>query len=189
MARTLIVPGLNGSGEGHWQWWWLRDQPGARLVEQEDWARPDAGQWLAALEAAVRASPGAIVVGHSLGTILTARLAESPVAPMVGGAILVAPADIERTSRLHARTYQFGVIPRRRLPFPSILVASRDDIYMSFRAAIDIGTDWGSEIVDLGYAGHINPASGYGRWVEGYRLVPRLAVAGRVAPVETRLVR
>ena len=41
MVKRLIVPGLEGSGEGHWQRWWLTQDPDARIVEQDDWHRPD----------------------------------------------------------------------------------------------------------------------------------------------------
>ncbi|MGG2476897.1 alpha/beta hydrolase, partial [Rhizobium sp. BR5] len=40
MCTTLIVPGLNGSDEGHWQRHWLLDDPQAQLVDQEDWHCP-----------------------------------------------------------------------------------------------------------------------------------------------------
>ena len=101
---VLVVPGLNGSGEGHWQRFWLEDVAEAQLVEQADWSNPEASRWQLRLEEAMIANPGAIIVAHSLGSILAARLATSPVAPLVGGALLVAPADIERTSTLHARS-------------------------------------------------------------------------------------
>lgn len=100
----LVVPGFNGSGEGHWQRHWLADHDTAELVEQGDWANPHAGRWLHRLERAVIANPGALIVAHSLGSILAARLATSSVASLVGGALLVAPADIERTGTLHALT-------------------------------------------------------------------------------------
>jgi predicted alpha/beta hydrolase family esterase len=168
--RVLIVPGLNGSGEGHWQQFWLKDHDEAELVEQVDWSNPQAGRWLHRLEQAVVANPGALIVAHSLGTMLTARLASSSVAPLVGGALLVAPADIQRTSDLHARSYEFGSIPTAPLPFPALVVASRDDIYMSMQKAIEVATSWAVPLVDLGNAGHINVASGFGRWEQGYAL-------------------
>ncbi len=37
MVKTLILPGLNGSGETHWQRIWARDCPGSEIVEQENW--------------------------------------------------------------------------------------------------------------------------------------------------------
>jgi len=184
MSRPiLIVPGLNGSGEGHWQRHWLADHDEAELVEQADWANPQAGRWLHRLEQAVIARPGAVVVAHSLGSILAARLATSSVAPLVGGALLVAPADIERTSTLHARTYEFGTIPTAPLPFPALVVASRDDIYMSLDKARAVAGSWGAPLVDIGHVGHINVASGFGRWAHGYELARQVADrADRRAP-------
>lgn len=172
---VLIVPGLHGSGEGHWQRHWLEDFPQATLVEQQDWSNPSAVRWLQVLEKAVRANPGALFIAHSLGTILTARLATSSVASLVGAALLVAPADIERTEALHARSYEFGTLPRQLLPFPSLVVASRDDIYMSLVKAKELAKSWGSPVLDLGYAGHINVASGFGRWMRGYTLAQQLS--------------
>lgn len=171
MARsTLIIPGLHGSGDDHWQRWWLTDMQNARMVEQDDWTNPEAAPWMERLEAAIVDQPGSVLVAHSLGSILTARLAQSPVAHLVAGAFLVAPADIERTGKLNERDYEFGTLPTARLPFPSIVVASRDDIYMSLQMATDLARSWGSDVVDLGYAGHVNIASGYGRWQDSYRL-------------------
>jgi predicted alpha/beta hydrolase family esterase len=180
----LIVPGLNGSSTGHWQRYWISDHDTAELVEQADWSNPQAGRWLHRLEQAVIADPGAILVAHSLGAILAARLAGSSVAPLVGGAMLVAPADIERTSALHARTYEFGTIPIASLPFPALVVASRDDIYMSLERARALAAAWHCPLVDIGHAGHINVASGFGRWTAGYELAAQL-----VSRVDRQLVR
>lgn len=175
MTRTfLIVPGLNGSTDDHWQRHWLADHDDAVLVDQSDWANPQAGRWLHRLEQAIIAHPGALLVTHSLGTILAARLAGSSVAPLVGGALLVAPADIERTSSLHARSYEFGTLPDAPLPFPALVVASRDDIYMTLEKARALAASWRTPLVDLGYAGHINVASGFGRWPEGYALAQQV---------------
>jgi predicted alpha/beta hydrolase family esterase len=174
-APTLIVPGLHGSDGEHWQAQWRRDHPDAILVEQADWSNPQADRWLANLEAAIAAHPHALIVAHSLGTVLTARLAKSRIAPLVAAALLVAPADITRTEGLHKRSYEFGDMPQDILPFPALVVASRDDIYMPFDKARDLATAWGSPLHDLGYAGHINIASGYGRWPAGYALAAQLA--------------
>ena len=177
----LIVPGLHGSSVGHWQHWWAVDHAAVHLVEQADWSNPDEERWLDVLERAVVAQPGSLIVAHSLGTILTAKLAQRPAARLVAGALLVAPADINRTSTLHQRSYDFGAMPHDRLPFPSLVVASRDDVYMSFNKAKELAASWGSGTHDLGYAGHINIQSGFGRWVEGYALASTLAARARVA--------
>jgi hypothetical protein len=36
------------------------------------------------------------------------------------------------------------------------------------------GHAWGSELTTLGFAGHINVASGFGRWDKGYELFDHL---------------
>lgn len=164
----LIVPGLNGSSDGHWQSHWLSDHPQAVLVDQADWANPHRPWWLHRLKQAVLDQPGALIVAHSLGAILTAALATSPISRLVGGALLVAPADIERTSILHARSYEFGAMPTQRLPFPALLVASTDDPYMAFDKAQAAAKRWSVPLINLGEAGHINVQSGFGRWARGY---------------------
>lgn len=179
--KTLIVPGLHGSDGDHWQSWWRADHKDAVLVKQGDWSNPDATLWLSALEDAVLANPRAVIVAHSLGTILTARLAHSHVAPLVAGALLVAPADIERTGVLHGRSYEFGTMPKEVLPFPNILVVSHNDPYMPLQKALTLGQSWGSQIHDLGDVGHINVPSGFGRRPGGYALAQSLSVEARIA--------
>ena len=170
----LVVPGLHGSGAGHWQHWWTLDHAQARFVEQADWSNPDEELWLHNLERALAAHPGSLLIAHSLGSILTAKLARRPSARLVGGALLVAPADITRTSTLHKRTYEFGAMPHDRLPFPSIVVASSNDVYMPYEKVKDLAADWGSRVHDLGNAGHVNIQSGFGRWRDGYALAAKL---------------
>ena len=175
MSRpTLIVPGLHGSGAGHWQHWWQHDQSQAVLVEQADWSNPDETRWTQALERAIVARPGSLIVAHSLGAILVAKLARGRVASMIAGALLVAPADISRTSARHHRTYEFGTMPQDILPFPSIVVASHNDPYMPFAKIQTLAQAWGSRLHDLGHVGHINVQSGFGRWSDGYLLASRV---------------
>jgi predicted alpha/beta hydrolase family esterase len=178
----LIVPGLNGSSDDHWQSHWLSDYPQAVLVDQADWANPHRLQWLHRLEQAVLGHPGALIVAHSLGAILTAALAMSPVSRFVGGALLVAPADIERTSVLHARSYEFGAMPTQRLPFPALLVASENDPYMALDKAQTAATGWSVPLINLGEAGHINVQSGFGRWPQGYALAMQVLQRHRNRP-------
>ena len=173
--ETLILPGLAGSPEGHWQYLWAEDRPRARYVVQENWDYPDLARWKANLEAALEATDGAFLVAHSLGTILAANIVDSPAVRKVRGALLVAPCDLDATDRIHPGLIRFGTMPEGRLPFPSVLVASRDDPYMSFARAEHFAARWGSRLHDLGYAGHINLSSGYGRFRTGYRLFDELA--------------
>ncbi|MBL0372495.1 alpha/beta hydrolase [Rhizobium sp. KVB221] len=174
MPTKLIVPGLNGSGEGHWQDYWLQDDPDAILVEQSDWTKPDIAEWTARVEDAVVRHPGCILVAHSIGAIVVAGLATRPARHLVKGALLVAPCDPLRVNGLHPDVVELRDLPLDRLPFPSLLVASRNDPYMTFENAVLYAEQLGSDLIDLGSAGHINIASGYGRWKRGYRLAARL---------------
>jgi predicted alpha/beta hydrolase family esterase len=91
---------------------------------------------------------------------------------------MVAPADVDRTG-LHPALADFAPSPRVMLPFPSILVASRDDPWIGFDAARRLADLWGSHLVDAGAQGHLNAASGLGVWTEGQELLERvIAVSG-----------
>ena len=74
MTKTLIVHGLDGSPDPHWQQWWAATDPTALIVEQQDWARPTPEAWKAELAGAILQHPDCILVGHSLGAILAARI-------------------------------------------------------------------------------------------------------------------
>ena len=65
-------------------------------------------------------------------------------------------------------------MPRRLLPFPSILVASSNDPFLSMERARELAHVWGSRLVDIGPAGHINGDSGLADWPEGKRLLRHL---------------
>jgi predicted alpha/beta hydrolase family esterase len=173
MPTKLIIPGLNGSGEGHWQDHWLKDDADAVLVEQRDWSRPDLNEWTDRVETALARHPGSILIAHSIGAFVAANLAARPSRHLVKGAMLVAPVDPFRVSILHPGAVELRPMPVGTLPFPSILVASRDDPYMAFEDARIYADSLGSDFVDLGLAGHINIGSGYGRWKKGYRLAAR----------------
>nr|WP_309486597.1 alpha/beta hydrolase [Sinorhizobium sp. 8-89] len=171
MAKTLIVPGLFGSGEGHWQRYWLADYPAAAIVEQQDWNHPTLARWHGALEAEILRYETVDLVAHSLGSVLVAALAGRPVARRVRSALLVAPCDLDETERLHPGAVDFGATPNRPLPFRSLVVGSLNDPYMPFARLKSLCEKWGSSLVDLGHAGHINVASGFGRWTHGYDLL------------------
>ncbi len=70
----LMVPGLGGSGEEHWQSLWQQDVADARVVEQANWDRPNIETWLAVLnrDMAECRKPIVLVV-HSLGCALVAH--------------------------------------------------------------------------------------------------------------------
>ena len=174
-VKVLILPGLFNSGETHWQSHWERHLPGLLRVEQADWETPDARDWLERLDREINAAEGRVVlVGHSLAvTLITRWAALHPASTKVRGALIVAPSDTEAQS-YPAGTSGFTPMSTEPLPFPSIMVASTDDPYVTVERAKHFAKAWGSELVWLENAGHINGQSGYGAWPEGIELLFRL---------------
>lgn len=174
--RVLLIPGLYGSGPEHWQTLWEQEFGFARLA-QADWETPRCVDWVAALDAAVASGPDEVVlVAHSLGSILVAHwaaFAELETVRKVRSAMLVAPSDTERPD-FPAGATGFAPIPLEILPFRSVVVASTNDRYTGFDRAVLLAACWGSELIDVGRAGHITTADGFGPWTEGLRLLDRV---------------
>ncbi|MNF84139.1 Alpha/beta hydrolase family protein [compost metagenome] len=175
--RYLIVPGWQGSPDDHWQSHWQRNLPNSARVEQTDWLAPKREDWVAALEQAVAAqSTPVILIAHSLGCITVAHWASQ--APLnllrrVRGALLVAPADVERPACAPALR-NFAPIPQHLLPFPSQVVSSDNDAAVSAPRAMQMARAWGAEAGILAGAGHINVKSGHQRWEQGFAYLYRL---------------
>ena len=174
-ADILILPGLGNSGPDHWQRRWAGRLATARVVEQQDWDRPDAADWTARIERAVMmATRPVVVVAHSLGVPALVRAAQGMADTKVRGAFLVAPPDVELSAAVPEEARVFAPVPRDPLRFPSMLVASSDDPLCSLERAVDFATCWGSDFHNAGAAGHINAASGHGPWPEGLLMFTRL---------------
>lgn len=171
MIPVLIIPGLSGSGPDHWQTHLERALPQARRVEQDDWDRPDLRQWLDRLVNAIEARPNVVLVAHSLACPLVAHMGVRRPDLSVGAAVLVAPADVDSARHTPGHLHSFAPIPRQRLPFRSIVVASTNDPYIEYECARELAVAWGAEFVGVGASGHINVASGFGRWDNGERMI------------------
>ena len=165
-----MIPGWGNSGPRHWQTLWELANPAFRRVEQRDWEWPDRDEWLSTIDAAIRgASEPPILVAHSLGCIAIAHWCQAHAsrrAREVAGAMLVAPADVEGVFAPEP-VRGFAPVPLVHLGFPSIVVASRTDDYVSFERARVFADAWGSTLSDAGDAGHINTDAGYGEWPAG----------------------
>jgi len=167
-ADLLFVPGLGNSGPDHWQTRWLARLSTGRRVEQRDWERPLLSEWKDAIAAAVASSTRPVVLlGHSLGVPAIAHAANAFDAGKVRGAFLVAPPSETRLATVAGVDPAFAPFPRAPLPFPSLLIASRNDQYSDYSASEELSYDWGAQIIDAGDAGHINADSGHGPWPEG----------------------
>jgi serine hydrolase len=162
----LFIAGINGSGPDHWQTRWRSRLPTAKLVEQADWDHPDLEGWVGAVVAASRRAERPIVfIAHSLGVTTLAHAAALLPPGLVKGAFLVAPPGDEALRAVGAGA--FAPTPAERLPFPSLLIASRNDPYGVHELAEAKAAQWGSRLVTAGDAGHINADSGHGPWPEG----------------------
>jgi predicted alpha/beta hydrolase family esterase len=183
-ARILNVPGLDNSGPAHWQTRWEQRYPWFARVELGLWQQPDRAVWVQRLDKAIRAADGPVIlVAHSLGCLAVAwwaALHKVGYREPVAGALLVAPADAERNGAC-SRVARFGPVPGHPLPFPSILVASRNDPHAAFDRSARFARSWGSHLVDAGDAGHLNADSGLGDWPLGISLVDRLVEAASLA--------
>src|SRR5215217_1022557 len=144
LPTALILPGLSSSGPEHWQTLWEQSDPTCRRVEQAEWETPRCADWVTTLDDAVAHSGEPVaLVAHSSACALVAQWARDAAAEnlaKVRGALLVAPSDPEGPTG-------FAPMPMARLPFPSIVVASRDDRYVTLDRAREYAAAWGSELV------------------------------------------
>jgi len=167
-ADILIIPGLNNSGPDHWQTRWEQKLSAARRVEQADWANPDHESWTGAVRDAVNsATKPVIIIAHSLGALAAAHAAADFAPGKVVGGFFVAPPSEDWMREHPLPLGGFETHPRAPLPFPSLLVASRNDPHAPYEANEELANAWGSAILDAGEAGHINADSGHGPWPEG----------------------
>lgn len=176
-TRYLILPGWQGSGRYHWQSHWQHLLPNARRVEQADWNLPQRADWVATLDRYIAADPEPVVIiAHSLGCVTVAHWAAQATPTLrnrVLGALLVAPADVER-SGCPAPLQNFAPIPQQPLGFTSLIVGSTNDRAASAERAWGLGNSWGSQTAILDQAGHINTEAGFTRWEEGFAYLYQL---------------
>ncbi|WP_308142670.1 RBBP9/YdeN family alpha/beta hydrolase [Burkholderia pseudomallei] len=167
----LVLPGLHGSAPEHWQSHWEAAFSNMRRVEQDNWDEPNYTEWSLRLTEAVRACKRPVLfVAHSLGTVLAVRWSQEEAAPTntVAGAFLVAPSDIDRLIKMPGfPAIGFDPVVMNRLPFPSVVLASRNDDRVAFERAEAFAASWGSSFVDVRAQGHIGSAAKLGLWPQG----------------------
>ena len=169
---VLILPGIGDSGPGHWQSIWQAANPNFHRVAQQDWDYPKCADWVQALEQAVaHFGSRSVLVAHSLGCLLVAHWALGT-RHRIQGALLVAPPDTE-AAVFPSAAATFSPVPLKPLPFPNIIVASSNDPYASISYSETLANAWGSHLVDIGVTGHINAASGFGEWDDGFLMLQK----------------
>ena len=173
---TLFVPGLRGHVADHWQTLMAERIPGSVTVEPLTHNKLSRKARVAALEEALAGIEGdVLLVAHSAGVLTTVFWDWAPSRSIVG-ALLVAPADVETAMPEGYPTLDeiagggWLPIPRWPLSFPATVVASRNDPLAEFARTEALAMAWGARLHDAGDVGHLNPASGFGDWPEGFRL-------------------
>lgn len=171
-TRFFIVPGLGNSGPDHWQTHFEHGNPAFTRINQTEWDAPNCTDWVTTLEQALAGEnlSEVVLVAHSLGCVTVAHWA-AQYGHVIKGALLVAPSDVETAHYAAFPTTGFGPMPMQRLPFPSKMVTSTNDEWVTLARAQQFAQAWGSELVNIGAAGHINAASGYGPWPAGLALL------------------
>jgi predicted alpha/beta hydrolase family esterase len=122
-----------------------------------------------------------VLVSHSSACALVAHWSEQAGPEHIAkvrGALLVGPSD-PTGPHYPAGPKGFAPVPMKQLPFPSIVVASTNDRYVTLGQAKEYAAAWKSRLVVLENAGHINAESGLGDWPEGLELLN--TVTGRDA--------
>ncbi|WP_153098985.1 RBBP9/YdeN family alpha/beta hydrolase [Paraburkholderia hayleyella] len=169
--RLVTMAGLHGSEDAHWQTWLERQFVRSLRVEQDDWDAPDLTRWSQALHARLARERGPFVLAaHSFGCLASAHaLLQTPTAASaeIVGVLLVAPASPAKFATAKA-------FDPRRLRVPSILIGSETDPWMTLEGSRELARHLGSAFVNLGDAGHINTAAGFGPWPRARRYIDTL---------------
>lgn len=174
MTNYFIVPGLGNSGPAHWQTFFENSGSNFKRIQQQEWDKPVCDVWVQTIEKSL--SPydhsTVILIGHSLGCATIAHWA-TRYGRRIKGALLVAPSDVEAKHYDFPAT-GFSPMPDQKINFPTIVVASSNDPWVTLDRAKFFARNWGSELIDIGDAGHINAASGHYQWQEGLMILKKL---------------
>jgi predicted alpha/beta hydrolase family esterase len=169
-STIVIVPGLRGHVEEHWQTLLAARLPRVRTADSSRRDKRDLTGRVRDLQAVVEEVGGPVtIVAHSAGCLVTAHWARLTATP-AGAALLATPPDLaqplpaEYPSLDELRENGWLPVPLERLPFPSIVAGSSNDPLGEEARVRTMAEHWGSEFIDVGPVGHLNPASGYGEW-------------------------
>ena len=134
--------------DAHPEYRWAPEPPGPPLVLRDR---------VAALEAEIsRSNEPAILIAHSAGCITAVVWAARHTGP-VRAALLVTPPCIDGFEPDVAGDLAWAV-PRSRLPFHAVVVASHTDPYTTFAQFGQYAEDWGADLFDATLYGD-RPAS------------------------------
>jgi uncharacterized protein len=173
MTNYLIIPGLGNSGEEHWQTYFETKADNFIRINQKEWDAPNCEDWIKTIDVALANYDlsTVVLIGHSLACTTIAHWAKRYV-KKIKGALLVAPSDVD-VPGYNFPTVGFSPIPSEKISFKTIVVASTNDEWVTIERAQHFANNWGSEFINIGEAGHINTAAGFGKWDEGLKLLEK----------------
>jgi len=186
-TTILIVPGLRDHVSEHWQTLLeeqlLKAGRKVRSVPPLETDKLSCAGRVTALQQVVAEIDGPIViVAHSAGCMITVQWAQHH-SRAIQGALLAAPADLESPmpagypSTDAIASNGWLPIPRKELPFPSIVASSSNDPLGQKQRVAEMAQAWGSRVADIGAVGHLNPAAGFGPWPQVHDFIHELCTA------------
>ncbi|MFJ2259355.1 RBBP9/YdeN family alpha/beta hydrolase [Streptomyces sp. NPDC087844] len=178
MVSYVIIPGIDGSDERHWQSLWEEQWGGSAVrIAPASWSRPELSDWVdsvqAAHEAVARHDSEVVLVAHSLGCWAAAEWLDR-VRPAGVTAFLVAPPNTRDASFPSRAAASFVDMAAHPLPCRSLLVAGDDDPYCDPTASAAFAREWQARPHVVENGGHINSDSGLGDWPAGRELLRTL---------------
>lgn len=179
-ATVLIVPGLRDHVAEHWQTHLETRLSKVYTVAPLQTDKLNCAKRVQAIAEQLNKIDGPVIlVAHSAGVLMTIHWAALH-KNNIKGALLVTPPDLSQSWPENYPTPEalrqegWTPLPNKKLPFPSIVIASQNDPLASFAAVAEMAKNWGSQLLDLGEVGHMNPASGFGPWPQAEQLIQQL---------------
>ncbi len=170
---TVVIPGWQGSGPGHWQVELAEKLTAAgRAVvwpDLGDLDHPDLGEWLAGLRTALADRPADAydVVAHSLGAVTWLHHVAAPGdSPRAARVLLVSPPS-PRTNVVEIAAFfppPLDIDTVRRGADGTVLVGGDDDPYLPEGIAAAYGLPLKIATTVIPGGGHLNVESGHGPW-------------------------
>jgi predicted alpha/beta hydrolase family esterase len=179
-TTILIVPGLRDHVPEHWQTLLEARLDRVRSVPPLEENKLSLAARVEAIQRELETISGPVIlVAHSAGVLMVVHWAARHDRP-IKGALLAAPPDLEASwpagypSPESLRANGWNPLTKAPLPFPSIVAASTNDHLASLESVTRMAGQWGSQLVNLGAVGHLNPAAGYGEWPQAEAFINTL---------------
>ncbi|TCM69068.1 hypothetical protein EC844_10311 [Acinetobacter calcoaceticus] len=185
-ATVLIIPGLRDHVEAHWQTHLAAQLDKVRSVPPLQTHKLSCAHRVAAIEAQLEQIDGPVIlVAHSAGVLMTVHWAaqhamQAQTRHNIKGALLVTPPNLAQPwpeqypSPETLKLEGWSPLPDQKLAFPSIVAASLNDPLADVAAVTTMANQWGSQWVQLGAVGHLNPAAGFGPWPQALTFIQQL---------------